>query len=609
MTGRSVSSLRIVVVMLAAALALSSCGVFGGDDAAASAQAPGESTTVRVASGDRFFDIDPSSLVDENGDLTSAALSTLDDRVSGLSLGDADPTNAGIIFDGSNFVVNPSIPGSSPDIDALAAALLAADGDALDMPFLAIEPDVTDEDAAEYADQLNERLVNGLDVAVGGEKETLSTSALGQATTVEWNGSEWVVSIDYAGLAEELDSMFPNVGGPGGEATFTVEPGVGDEPGTVVIVPGAPATACCDEASVNRIIAAITSELDTATLTLANVDGERGEAWAESLGINELVGSFTTRYTAGQSRNINIERIAELTQGHIIEPGETWSLNERVGQRTRANGFVPAGTIVNGHLTDSVGGGISQYATTIFNAAFFAGLEFDEYQAHSIYFSRYPYGREATISWPAPQLEIYNPTPYGILIWPTTTENSITVDLYSTRWVEAEQTGQSESTVQVACTRVTTERTRTFLDGTVDVDSVFAIYRQEGIGCDGEATEDPDAPPTTTTTTIPEGEEPEDGEGDDAADGEETPTAPTPTEPEEPTDAEPADPGAGQDPADPAEPEPPAEEPVEPPAEPEDPAEEPAEPPAPTEEPIDDGGADEPPPAADGPPPPAAEDA
>ncbi len=572
----SASSVRGVHSWLLGALLisglLSGCGVFGDGDSQASAaeSAVVESRTVRVATGDRFFDIDPTSLVDASGNPTSTATDTLTSRVSGLSAGTADPTNAGVIFDGDAFVMNPSIPGSTPDIETLLRLLTAAisndDVDALDVPFTPIRAEVSNDDASAYAAELNERIAGGLNVSAGGEEGVLSASVLGEATTVEWLDGQWVVSVDYDGLANELDAIFGDVGTDGGEATFRVEPGEGDEPGTVVIVPGTPGTRCCNnEASANRIARALTSNVATTTLTLDSVDGERGVEWAESLGIEELVGSFTTRYTAGQDRNINIERIAEITRGHIIEPGETWSLNERVGQRTRANGFVPAGTIINGHLTDSVGGGISQYATTIFNAAFFAGLEFDQYQAHTIYFSRYPYGREATISWPAPQLEIHNPTPYGILIWPTTTSNSITVELYSTKWADAEQTGQFENTVQVACTRVTTERTRTFVDGTTDVDSVFAIYRQEGIGCDGEPTDDPDAPPPTTTVPVDDEDNGEDDEGngedeegnadgEGVPEGEAAPTAPETTDPgnenPEPVN-EPEDDGAGDGAPDP----------------------------------------------------------
>ena len=612
---------RTILSLLMAAFVLTGCGAFGGEDEQASTQVPEvvESTTVRVASGDRFFDIDPSSLVDASGEPTTAAADTLAERVAGLSAGTAEPTNAGVVFDGDEFVLNPAISGSTPDIDGLLVALTTQDIETLDLPFTSIPAEVSNDDASAYAAELNERISGGIGISVGGQQNTLPGSVVGAATTVEWLDGEWVVSVDYTGIANEVEAMFEDVGSEGGEASFRVVPGNGDDPATVEIVPGTPGTVCCDsEASANRLARALTSNSDTVVLSLAPTDGERGVQWAQDLGITELVGSFSTRYTPGQDRTLNIQRIAEITQGHIIEPGETWSLNERVGQRTTAKGFVPAGTIVNGHLTDSVGGGISQFATTIFNAAFFAGLEFDSYQAHTIYFSRYPYGREATISWPAPQLEIHNPTPYGILIWPTTTSNSITVDLYSTKWVDAEQTGQFENTVQVACTRVTTERTRTFLDGTVDVDTVFAIYREEGIGCDGEPTDDPDAPPETTTTTIPQDGDPQDGDPQDGdpeegADGGETPTAPTPTDPDAdgPQPADPAPPATDPTNADtPAQPEPTNPEPAptpgaQPPAEPEPttdtqpPATEPDPPPAPDTEPAQPDDPPEPPAAED----------
>ena len=123
-------------------------------------------------------------------------------------------------------------------------------------------------------------------------------------------------------------------------------------------------------------------------------------------------------------------------------------------------------------------------ATTLFNAAFFAGLDFGEYQSHSLYISRYPYGREATMGFPHPDLQIKNTTPYGVLIWPTYTDTSLTVTLYSTHFVDSQQTGQTQGP-RGACTRVTTERTRTYVsDGHQVVDKVFATYRpSEGVNC------------------------------------------------------------------------------------------------------------------------------
>ncbi len=491
------------VGVLALACLLAGCGVFGDNDATAT---PAEEAvvvppaSVRVEAGERWFDIDPSTV-------SESSLDRLATNVDNLGADITPAVDAGIEFGQGEFVVVPAVDGAEPDIEALADALMNAttESTTLALPYKPLAADVSSADAQSFADQLNGRLEAGIDIAIDGQRETLAGGPIGTATTVTLVDGEWNVAVDYAAIKSDVEGLFPDVGAEGGEASFTVEPGeTEDDPSTVVLLPGRAKRVCCDETSSGeRIARALSGESDVAILTFALVDGERGQAWAENLGITELVGSFRTRYTPGQSRNINIQRISELTTGVIIEPGETWSLNEFVGQRTRAKGFVPAGTIINGHLIDSVGGGISQYATTIFNAAFFAGLEFERYQSHSIYFSRYPYGREATISWPAPQLEIHNPTPYGVLVWPIATDRSITVELYSTKWVDVEQTGQWSNTVGVACTKVTTERTRTFLDGKVDVDTVVAQYRKEGIACDGTETVNPNDPTTTTTTIDP----------------------------------------------------------------------------------------------------------
>lgn len=500
MTTRSPARLtKLSSVLLMVAVVVAGCGLFGDDDATpqAGSEVVDVPISVRVEAGDRFFDIDPAS----------ANLDGLTTQVANLGVENTHAVDAAINFADGRFVAVPAVSGSEPDIEELSQSLRSIDENtsSIPLPFKPIAADVSDDVAQGFVDDLNRRLGDGIQVAIAGQKKKLSATTLGEATSVTWKGDAWHVAVDFEMIEADLQRLFPDVGVEGGEASFTVEPGeTDDDPSTVVIVPGAPKTICCDAASIERIERTLTSNIDVAALTLAKVDGERGVAWAEGLGINELVGSFQTRYTPGQSRNKNIQRVAELTRGTIIEPGETWSMNEVLGRRTRANGFVPAGTIINGHLIDSVGGGISQYATTIFNASFFAGLEFERYQSHSIYFSRYPYGREATISWPAPQLEIHNPTPYGILIWPTATDRSITVELYSTKWVDAEQTGQWEGLVGVACTKVTTERTRTFLDGEVDVDTVVAQYRKEGIACDGTETVNPNDPTTTTTTIDPD---------------------------------------------------------------------------------------------------------
>ena len=126
----------------------------------------------------------------------------------------------------------------------------------------------------------------------------------------------------------------------------------------------------------------------------------------------------------------------------------------------------------SGWLTSPIQGGQSWLA----HATLLAGLKIDTYQAHSEYFSRYPRGREATMGFPHPDLQWTNDTPYGILVWTSYTDTSITVTLWSTQHAWAEQTGQSTGR-SGNCTTVTTERTIHYPDGSTKTDTVGARYR------------------------------------------------------------------------------------------------------------------------------------
>ena len=108
-------------------------------------------------------------------------------------------------------------------------------------------------------------------------------------------------------------------------------------------------------------------------------------------------------------------------------------MNSALGPRTRQRGFVPAPMISGGRLVDSVGGGISQVATALYNAAFFAGLRLVDHTPHSFYISRYPMGREATISWGGPELVFQNDWPAPVVVRLTATATAVTVRLYSER--------------------------------------------------------------------------------------------------------------------------------------------------------------------------------
>ena len=161
---------------------------------------------------------------------------------------------------------------------------------------------------------------------------------------------------------------------------------------------------------------------------------------AKALKIREQVSTFTTYYPYAEYRNVNIGRAAELVDGTVLKPGEVFSLNDVVGERTVENGFTEGTIISDGIFKQDLGGGVSQMATTTFNAAFFAGLKDIEHKPHSFYIDRYPVGREATVAWGAVDLRFENDTPYGVLIsakvQPSTpsSQGVVTVSMYSTKF-------------------------------------------------------------------------------------------------------------------------------------------------------------------------------
>jgi vancomycin resistance protein YoaR len=160
---------------------------------------------------------------------------------------------------------------------------------------------------------------------------------------------------------------------------------------------------------------------------------------ARNLQIKEVVSEFTTFYPHADYRNTNLGRAAELINGTVLKPGDEFSLNEIVGERTEENGFAKGFIISDGVYKEDFGGGVSQVATTTFNAMFFAGLKDIEHKPHSFYIDRYPVGREATVAWPYVDLRFQNDTEYGVLVQafirPSTPSRSgsMTVKMWSTK--------------------------------------------------------------------------------------------------------------------------------------------------------------------------------
>lgn len=160
-------------------------------------------------------------------------------------------------------------------------------------------------------------------------------------------------------------------------------------------------------------------------------------AQAEAATFDDVVGEFSTGgYSDASGKNIAL--VAQAVNGALIPPGETFSLNGYTGPRGKAQGYVESGIILNGHADEAVGGGISQFATTLYNAAYFAGMTDVAHTPHSYYISRYPAGREATVYEGAIDLQFRNDSDHPVRIDTSVGGGNVTVKLMGVKTVNVE---------------------------------------------------------------------------------------------------------------------------------------------------------------------------
>jgi len=178
--------------------------------------------------------------------------------------------------------------------------------------------------------------------------------------------------------------------------------------------------------------AALAGGARQADLQLNHVPPKRSTAEAEKYGITEKVSGATTELGDSSSNRIhNVALMAEILDNRLVMPGETFSFNDAVGPRTPERGFLEGMAIVDGLLIPSIGGGVCQVATTLYDAAFAMGLEIVERHNHDFYISHYGLGMDATVAWPDLDLKFSNNTAKPILIRATADASTMLVNLYS----------------------------------------------------------------------------------------------------------------------------------------------------------------------------------
>ena len=385
-------------------------------------------------------EVDPVVDVDE-----SAMADTLD-RLEG-ELG-TEPVDATVTFTGSSVRTTKATTGQLLDDQAAREALVAAylsEEPTAELDLVDVQPEITDADAEAAVEELaNPALASPVTLLFGETPVKLRPADYAKALSLEPEGGELALAVDPDVLTELVGDA--TASGEPVDATIRIVDG---EP---KVVPAKPGVDFADEDVYDAFIDLLDEPAGErrAEVDATVVEPEVTTKDIRKLGIKEQVSTFTTYYPHADYRNTNIGRAAELTNGTLLLPGEIFSMNDIVGERTRENGFTEGFIISNGILKEDLGGGVSQLATTLFNAMFFAGLEDVEHKPHSFYIDRYPVGREATVAWGALDLRFRNDTDHGVYVQsyirPSTpsTQGSVTVSLYSTKvWdIEARASGR-----------------------------------------------------------------------------------------------------------------------------------------------------------------------
>lgn len=343
-----------------------------------------------------------------DGPALRASLDALADEV------DTEPVDGSISFEGGAPVPATPVTGVRLDVDGSVQAVREGWpqlGPALELPAEVTEPAVDQADVDQAMTSFATPATSGpVVVAVGSTQVTLTPEQVAPALSVTAQDGQLVPAVDPEVLKAALVAAAPGIETPVTDASITLKDG------KPVVVPAVQGVTVDAVQLATAVQAAFTAPDRVATVAAAVREPEFTTAEAQALGVVEVVSQFATTLTPNAGRTENIRIAARTVNGTLLLPGETFSLNDTLGERTPEKGYNEAPVIVGGRLTLGYGGGVSQVSTTLFNGMFFAGLEDVEHKPHSFYISRYPEGREATLNWDNVDLKFTNDTEYGVYI-------------------------------------------------------------------------------------------------------------------------------------------------------------------------------------------------
>jgi vancomycin resistance protein YoaR len=345
---------------------------------------------------------------------------------------DRAPRDAALVRHGSTFVVVPARAGVRLDRAAAARmmvyelASLHRVAGPVSLPLRTQQPRVRAAALARAAAQARVALSAPVQLVLGKTRWVVPRTRLAQLLQLPAGGR---TSLQLGGTAADdwLRHLGARVAKAPKDATFAVD---GKH---VSVVPAQPGVRLDALASSQAILeAALRPRVRVAHLVVATAPAAFSTARAEAMNIHAVVSSYTTIYGGIPNRIHNVQLVAHLVDNKLIAPGATFSFNKTTGDRNAAKGFLEAPVIVNGEVTTGLGGGVCQVSTTVFNAAFEAGLKITERTNHSLYISHYPQGRDATVDYPDVDLQFVNDTGHWLLLRTFVGSSSLTVNLYGT---------------------------------------------------------------------------------------------------------------------------------------------------------------------------------
>jgi vancomycin resistance protein YoaR len=401
--------------------------------------------SVQAAGSGRSFDPRTIFRVLVGGGATSAVIvvdqAKLDVAVQGLAATfDQPAADATLTYAGTDVKQTPAEAGITVQQAAAATVIEESflSSSAVPLPADVVQAEITDEEADQVADSYAKPAVSAPVKVKVGEAGTfkVSPAMIAAALTFVPENGTLAPNLDAAKLRESADDAVKRV-----ELTEPKDAAVRLVNGKPKVIAAVNGTEVAADELKKAVEPALTQSGAgrTVSVELTGAKAKFSTADAKKLGVKQVTGEFTTYFPYLPYRNINIGRAAELINGTLLKPGDTFSLNGIVGERTAANGFTEGIIIQGGKFKKELGGGVSQSATTTFNAMFFAGLKDIQHQPHTLYIDRYPAGREATVAWPSLDLKFQNDTKYGVLVQAyivkgtPSRQGSITVKMWSTK--------------------------------------------------------------------------------------------------------------------------------------------------------------------------------